>query len=546
MKFLKYFLGTMLFVGMLGFVSCDGEETPDEPDFTADYPEAAKVDGKITIFAKFETTPCEDVVCAGSYLLKAGSSDWDIDNVSQLKKFTPARKVGDKDWGAEGWWEVTLDIPATAAIPEHNAIIGIKPVQLEGGEFDWSYQVGYPGHDASTIEVKSGDVEVAAGYDNECNIYIATNATAAIVFKAWKNDPCKVVKRNYTFNVTVPAGTPDNADIYLVGDMNKWTVDATKLNKVSAGKYSITLNNVREGAAYKYVMNATWANEELAETGPEGCAEAIGNRATGSSAAINDDVKNWRRITIDKCGDGTYPDEDAVDGKITIFAKFETELCGEVGLVGTNNGWGDNPPRFERAGVIDGKDWGAAGWWKITVDLSSETAFNWGEKGSGVVSGKPIQFTPDGKFSWDYQIGYYDESDIEVLAGGVEVWKGDGGECDLLFRTNTTAVFIFHKWKNDPCNASPAIPGGTGTFTVTITSEVEEGANIIFTGNFADKEWGNSDRVMTFADGKYTWTGTYPENFECKVFKRIAGVDTWASGGNQKFDGKNYSFEFSF
>ena len=52
---------------------------------------------------------------------------------------------------------------------------------------------------------------------------------------------------------------------------------------------------------------------------------------------------------------------------------------------------------------------------------------------------------------------------------------------------------------------------------------------------------------MTLSDGKYKWTGDYPESFECKVIKRIEGAgDAWASGSNQKFDGTNYSFTFSF
>ena len=659
MKSLKYFFGMLLITSVVVLGSCK-KDKPDEPDFTADYPEAPAVAGKITIFAKFLTEPCNDVVLAGSHVMKADLSDWDVSDVSKLGKFVSAGTIDGKDWGAEGWWKITVDITATAAIPSHNAILGIKPVQLESGKFDWMFQIG----DENTVEVKSGDVDVQPGYPGECNLYVATNATAAIIFKSWKNDACNVVRRNYTFNVTVPEGTPENADIYIAGDMNEWSLDATKLTKSGDKKYSVTLNNVMEGAGYKYLMNATWDNEELgAAVEGENCAEQIsGNRTTGSSTTINDEVKNFRRITIDKCGDGTYPDVSTVAGKITIFAKFETDLCGEVGFVGTNNGWSDDPdnlPRFIPARVIEGKDWGAAGWWEITLDLDDDSAFSWGEKGSGVISGKPVQLTEDGIFAWAHQIGYDEEGDVETLAGGVEVWDNENGECDLLFRTNVTAVFIFHKWKNDPCVSVPkhnitfsvtvpestpsdgvirivggfgssgypdwkeagegmemtkgadgkysitlnlkegetgykyvlngswdneeqsatcggvgdrkievtgaatennivanwkgigdcftsTVPAGNGTFIVTITSEVEEDAEIIFTGNFADKAWGDSDRVMTLSDGKYTWTGAYPENFVCKVIKRIGEDVTWASGDNQRFDGENFEFEFSF
>ena len=550
MKSIKYFLGMLLIVSVVfGVITCKDDDEK-KPDFTADYPEAPAVAGKITIFAKFLVEPCYDVVFPGSYKLLAGSETKWSENPAEMEKFVPAGVIDGKDWTAEGWWKVTVNVPNPVKndkgeVDPAGNILGAKPVQLDGDEFAaWTFQIG----DASTVELKSGDVDVRAGFPGECDLFFMSNATAAIIFNGWKNggDPCTIVKHDYTFTVTVPAGTPDDAEIYIVGGMNGWDTEATKLTK-SGSTYSVKMNNVREGTEYKYVMNGTWANEELAETGDEGCADGISNRTTGSSAAINDEVKNWRRITVDKCGDGTYPDVDAEAGKITIFAKFETDLCGEVGLVGTNNGWSSEPedlPRFEPAGVYDGKDWGADGWWEITVDLEG-ASFDY--DGGGILSAKPIQLTADGKFSWDYQIGLYEDDDIELLAGGVDVLPTNPGECNILFRTNATAVFIFKAWKNDPCTAA-VIPGGNGTFTVTITSEVEEGAEIIFTGNFDDKAWGDSDRVMTYDDTEdvYTWTGDYPENFKCKVIKKNGEDVAWSSGADLVFDGENFEFEFSF
>ena len=67
----------------------------------ADFPQAPVVDGKITIFAKFEIPPCDDVVLAGSH------NNW-RPNPEELPKFVPAGVINGKDWSAEGWWKVQI------------------------------------------------------------------------------------------------------------------------------------------------------------------------------------------------------------------------------------------------------------------------------------------------------------------------------------------------------------------------------------------------------------------------------------------------------
>ena len=291
-------------------MSCKDEEKT-KPVFVADYPELAKVDGKITIFAKFEGTLCDDVTLAGSHYLKVDSinADWATDSIEAMGLFIPARVIDGKDWGAEGWWEITVDLTPTSEVlygdnKEFTCVIAAKPVQLKDGEFpsDWSSQVGY--HSESDVVVKDGSVDVRPGYANECNIYFTTNATAAIIFKTWKKDPCvPTPKHDYTFHVTVPAATGD-AEVRIVGGMNGWNIgDANSvLVKGGDGKYSITFAQLEEGTEYKYVVNGSWDNEELAaEEEGAGCAEAISNRVTGAEATINDVVENWRGVTATRC-----------------------------------------------------------------------------------------------------------------------------------------------------------------------------------------------------------------------------------------------------
>ena len=305
MKTFRYFLGMMLLASIVGLGSCSDNDDTKKPNFNdVDYPDAPKVAGKITIFAQFETAPCDDVVLIGSH------ADWNVDN-SYSYKFVPAGVIDGINWGAEGWWKITVDvgeITYTVDGVEYDGVLAAKPVQLKGGIFDpgWAHQVGYPNHDPSMVVVKSGGVDVVRGYPNECDIYFTSNATAAIVFKTWKKNPCEPTpKHNYTFSVTVPAGTPGDAVVRIVGSMNGWSVtdDTNILTKGADGKYSITLNGVEEGAEYKYVLNGSWDFEELL-AGEEGadCAKALSeNRRTGDADKIADTVENWRDVTIERC-----------------------------------------------------------------------------------------------------------------------------------------------------------------------------------------------------------------------------------------------------
>jgi len=534
MKSLKYFFGALL-IGAIAFSACNKDPKPEpdpDPDITGDLPEVAAVPGKIVLVLNCveDAQVCHDLVFAGDY------NGWKI-TPADMVKFVP---IADFD----GWYKA--EITPTATPEDPNVALRGKPNQLASdGSFpsSWDYQWFAQMKDgavANECEIIQGDASLYDEYNGEKGLSVNVGANVVYIRAyAWKKNPCiPAEKYTITFNATVPDGLGSDDVVYIVGGMNDWTVDANPMTK-SGNTWSITLNDIEFDTEYKYVVNGSWTFEELraAESGAD-CATQTTNRKV-NDRTMTDIVENFRLITIDRCGDGTFPDVDAVAGQITIFAKFETAPCGEVGLVGTNNGWSDDPdnlPRFIPARVIEGKDWGAAGWWEITIDLTDDMKFDWGGDKNGILSGKPIQLTEDGEFNWDYEAV---TTDAEILAGGVNVIDGD-----VIIRTNTTAVFIFKAWKTNPC-AEP-VPAGNGTFTVTITSEVEEDAEIIFTGNFADKAWGDSDRIMTLSDGKYTWTGAYPENFVCKVIKRIGEDVTWASGDNQRFDGENFEFEFSF
>jgi hypothetical protein len=168
---------------------------------------------------------------------------------------------------------------------------------------------------------------------------------------------------NYTFTLTAPAATPDTAKVYIVGNFDapyaNWSANAADMvmTKGSDGKYTITLNDVAEGIEYKYLINGSWDYNEMTDT----CGNAA-NRLTGTSAAINDVVPNWKGITCGVTGDvpagtGTFTvtiTSGYVDDSKIIFTGNFTEKAWENSdremTRGTNNTWtwtGDYPAKFE-------------------------------------------------------------------------------------------------------------------------------------------------------------------------------------------------------
>jgi len=125
------------------------------------------------------------------------------------------------------------------------------------------------------------------------------------------------------------------------------------------------------------------------------------------------------------------------------------------------------------------------------------------------------------------------------------IWE-KGGNRDLPFDGKATVEV--ETWESEPWNP---IPGGNATFVISIDGSCYEGMTPIFTGNFAEESWGDSQRTMTAAggEGMFQWTGDYPDNFEFKVILRNAeGENTIWLGpaeGNWKVAREGETFERS-
>ena len=246
---------------------------------------------------------------------------------------------------------------------------------------------------------------------------------------------------------------------------------------------------------------------------------------TSAEPAIEDEKDN---NTIILAGAGTWAYENRGEVKLTEVAD------GGVVFIWVKN-WKTTP-------VVEAKKletcWAKTNWdnasdwtWKEMTKVGDgvfEVEGIWGGNGFNIAE------TEDGADAW------YPTDHANVT---IEGEPAAGDKVKVTFTSekgNVGTLKITFLEKGEP---AAVIPGGTGTFTVTITNrEYADGDVCIFTGNFEDKSWGDSDRAMTYdaTAGTWSWTGDYPENFEYKVIYNGA----WANGGNVKFNGENYTAEF--
>ncbi len=209
-------------------------------------------------------------------------------------------------------------------------------------------------------------------------------------------------------------------------------------------------------------------------------------------------------------------------GKVIVAIRVPAGTCNGVVLTGSPFGW--NPASGTAAfELVEGTET----WYSVELDYAVGAML------------KAIAVPETGTTKWETQW-----KDIEVLEGDATITVENETEprLDLGETSDGTVIFVtIGDWKTAPC--APVIPGGEGTFTFTPTCAIPDGGVVTFTGNFDTEEWGNSTRVMTaVGDGSYTWTGTFPDGFQMKVF---VGTD-WMQGDNVTFDGTTYSFTGGF
>lgn len=225
------------------------------------------------------------------------------------------------------------------------------------------------------------------------------------------------------------------------------------------------------------------------------------------------------------------------DDKVTIAIRVPAEnTCNGARGVGNFNGWNDN----DTAQVFT-KVAGTETWYQLTITNNfTETP---------TIMFKAVGVKSDNTSSWDTQWGENWKDSVPQVT-----FVGDEPEFALftiendrqprldITKGNQVIYIDIAKWAKAPC--APTVPAGNGKFIFkpAATSVIPENAVIVFTGNFTEKSWGDSDRTMTKVGANYEWTGAYPANFEMKVF--IQGGE-WMQGSNVSLP-LNATFPFEF
>ena len=202
--------------------------------------------------------------------------------------------------GANGWYVAVVTPADPAAYP----VLQGKPCALAfDGSFpaSWDHQWLNVEEGACEILDGSGDATIELEYEVESKLTVNENSSVVYIRSyGFKEDPCYVPETHtVTFTATAPA-LPEGVIVYVVGDFNGWAADATPM-EFADGVWTATVEGVVMGDGYKYVVNASWAHEELAaaEEGAD-CGMGISNRQVNDVQMV-DVVANFKDITIAKC-----------------------------------------------------------------------------------------------------------------------------------------------------------------------------------------------------------------------------------------------------
>ncbi len=248
------------------------------------------------------------------------------------------------------------------------------------------------------------------------------------------------------------------------------------------------------------------------------------------------------------------PELTEVEGAWTVAIRFDEVPCNDVYFIGNyanaegaESNWSmDNAVKMEKC--KGKKTWYQAVIYPIDKDFDGTVvAKSW-------ATGKPVQLQSDGSFDWTGQPALNALTLVEGVNCSMD--EENGGEMkfsfftkeyvdqakiawganedfdETYFKVADAVIFATSKgWKVSPCIEK--LPAGEYTFTAKLPEALPEGAELILTGSFPEKSWGESDRVMTKVnDTEYTWTGDAPEGLEWKVFYNLDGAQHWAANSN--------------
>ena len=304
----------------------------------------------------------------------------------------------------------------------------------------------------------------------------------------WKGIEPPAVDVSVKFSVSVPAETPAEANVYLVGSMVEWVLaDAHLLTKNGeTGKYEITLT-LKDGTTYTYkyiIGNTSYDNEEVDINGI-----GIENRSlavTEATTLVENTVARWK---------GIEPPAVDVSVKFSVEVPFETPADANVYLVGSMVEW-------VLADAYALTKNGETGKYEVTLTLKDGTTYE-----------------------YKYVIGNTNYDNEEVQANGAAITNRS-----LAVTTETTlSNDVVARWKGVEA------PNVQVKFIATLPAETPADATIYLVGSMVNWQLGDAYALTKNSEtGNYEVTLTL-KGYESYEYKYIIG--------NSSYDFEEYTAE---
>ena len=269
MKKVKFLFMAFVAVAMT-LASCSKDE-PKTPVVPVDPPKgleeqpviAAPAAGKVTIAVRVPAgSICQGLVAVGTN----GTAElgWTPSAGNPLTKVT----------GTDTWYSITLTYAADMAVK----VIAVPQTGVENTT--WSTQWGKNTDAVTNVTfVEEPTTAELDNGENDGEVKLTKLSDKDVVYidvAAWKSAPCvaKNAAGTATFKVTVPATTPANASVSVVGswgaegDPEYWALGAVVMTRNEDGTYSLT-KDVPASFQYKYIVSAdgiTWSWDNQFET----------------------------------------------------------------------------------------------------------------------------------------------------------------------------------------------------------------------------------------------------------------------------------------
>lgn len=298
-----------LFMGALAMASCSKKESEDpivpvNPGTNTDEaPEVDKpADGYVTIVINIPAgSECNGIAVKGTIIGEDGTwtgadqylaADGSVADAAGAAKF---EKI-------EGnWWKTTIKLGAGYAATDEagndvtNYLAG-KICLIYKGDGSWDGQ-------ASDWEFLD-DSNIQYSKSNDGNLQVnGTQGVLYIKVNAWNKSECVTITYvDVTFTMKPQIPVTDDGVVYIVGDAfeQSWVPDAYPMTK-DGDSWKVTLK-ANVGGEYKYVVNGTWDNDQMAapEEG-QTCSKGAPNiKLEGTS--VNDEVYGFLNFGVsEKC-----------------------------------------------------------------------------------------------------------------------------------------------------------------------------------------------------------------------------------------------------